>query len=166
IGETKVIRAAAFHPNFLRSSIQTRTYIVKPSAAIQSLPVMSLVSAPDNLYGSDGILAIKGGKYVPVGNPKDGVTHWQAVNPSDYNNPTQMGAAWERPFSIELLPTDGKKGFKVDAGIRVAGSDTSRLEYRTNSKFSFRAYFRGRYGARNLEYPLFGNLPVREFDRL
>jgi len=164
--ETKVVRATAFRPNYLPSAVQTRTYVINTSAAARSLPILSLVIDPATLQGENGIFGIKGGKYLPVGDPRDKVSRWERVSPGDYHNPSKTGLAWERPVSIELLPGEFSKGFQANAGLRVQGSDTSRLEYRSNSKFSFRVYFRGRYGPRNLEYPFFGDLPVREFGKL
>ncbi|HVY72349.1 MAG TPA: lamin tail domain-containing protein, partial [Verrucomicrobiae bacterium] len=91
------------------------------------------------------------------------------------NNPrntNKRGIAWERPASVEyLVPADGS-GFQIDCGLRVQGGDYIRGLYNPNSssppegKFSFRLYFRGDYGEGTLHYPLFGDSPVRDFDRV
>ncbi|MCX8156061.1 MAG: lamin tail domain-containing protein [Verrucomicrobiae bacterium] len=158
ITSTRMIRAAAFKPGHLPSKVVTHTYLLGQSAAVASLPVMSLVTAESNLTGPTGIIGINGGTY------SNGV--WQGVNPGDYFNPTNHGIAWERPVSAELIRYDGADGFQIDCGIRVHGSDHIRPRYTTTSKFSYRLYFRGDYGEGKLVYPLMGDSPVQTFDRL
>ena len=79
-----------------------------------------------------------------------------------HNNPMGRGMAYERPVSFEWIMPGDNSGFQVDCGLRVHGSDYMRPRYRRsggkwsgNSKFSFRLYFRNRYGPSWLEYPLF-----------
>lgn len=158
ITSTRMIRAAAFKPGHLPSKVVTHTFLLGQSAAIASLPVMSLVTAEYNLTGPTGIIGINGGTY------SNGV--WQGVNPGDYFNPTNHGIAWERPVSAELIRYDGADGFQIDCGIRVHGSDHIRPRYTVTSKFSYRLYFRGDYGEGKLVYPLMGDSPVQTFDRL
>jgi hypothetical protein len=158
VTSTRMIRAAAFKPGHLPSKVVTHTYLLGQTAAIASLPVLSLVTAENNLTGPTGIIGINGGTY------SNGV--WQGVNPGDYFNPTNHGIAWERPVSAELIRYDGADGFQIDCGIRVHGSDHIRPRYTTTSKFSYRLYFRGDYGEGKLVYPLMGDSPVQTFDRL
>lgn len=80
-----------------------------------------------------------------------------------YTNPTERGRAWERPVTVQWLLPEGEAGFSVDAGLRIHGGGG-----RTGStKQSFRLYFRGEYGVRELAYPLFGDEPGEvAYDRL
>jgi hypothetical protein len=79
---------------------------------------------------------------------------------------TSSGNDIEYRTSVELLNPDGSKGFQIDAGVSRFGG------YFTNfAKKSFRLYFRKRYGATKLEYPLYrghemGIAPAEEFDAL
>ncbi len=91
IAATTLLRAAAFKPNCLPSTIGTHTYFYGLSSAQLSLPVLSIVTSSNNLFGPTGILGINGGTY------DSGA--WEAVNPGDYYNPSQRGLAWERPVS-------------------------------------------------------------------
>jgi hypothetical protein len=73
--------------------------------------------------------------------------------------------------SAELIRPEDNGGFAVDCGIRIQGGGYVRPKYNPNSglpfsKYSFRLYFRGDYGAGRLEYPLFGDIPVQSFDRI
>lgn len=78
-----------------------------------------------------------------------------------YANPGQRGREWERPVTVEWLSPEGELGFSVGAGLRIHGGIG-----RSTAKQSFRLYFRGEYGPRALEYPLFGVVPSQTYDRL
>src|SRR5262249_23484810 len=148
VTNTLLLRAAAFRTNLLSSRIGTHSYLFNVTAAMRSLPVLSLVTASNNLFGPTGILGINGGTYRGDGT-------WHAVNPGDYFNLNYHGVAWERPVSVELFATNGDPAFQVDAGIRVHGSDYTRPRYHATDKFAYRLYFRGDYGAGKLDYPFF-----------
>lgn len=137
IANTRVVRASAFAPNRLPAGIATHTYLLNLANNRRLLPVLSLVTATNNLYGRSGIM-----EYSP-------------------RNTTKHGAAWERPTSVEWIRPEDNDGFQMDAGLRVAGGDyiRQRYNYRVQSppegKYSFRLYFRGDYGAGQLKYPVF-----------
>ncbi|MXW14333.1 MAG: T9SS type A sorting domain-containing protein [Rhodothermaceae bacterium] len=93
-----------------------------------------------------------------------------------FSNSEKKGRDSERPVSIELIyPPDffdeidqsprhgAKNGFAVNAGLRIRGGWATRKN--TNPKHSFRLYFRGAYGPKNLDYDLFGDEGVDEFDK-
>lgn len=79
-----------------------------------------------------------------------------------YTNAQSHGRDWERPASLELIHPDGTEGFQVEAGVRVRGG-FSRSD--NNPKHAFRLFFRDEYGDAKLEYPLFGDEGVDEFDK-
>ena len=79
-----------------------------------------------------------------------------------YVNAAERGRKWERPVTVEWLSPEGELGFSVRAGLRIHGAGTRTL----TDKLSFRLYFRGEYGPRELEYPLFGAEPGQAYDRL
>ena len=95
---------------------------------LRSLPTVSLVLAPDDLWNEDSGI---------------------------YANPVQEGADWERPGSIELIDTDGTSGFQIDAGVRIHGGFGRRPS--ATAKHSFRLFFKGIYGDSKLDYPWFGD---------
>lgn len=103
-------------------------------ADLLSLPTMSLVMETDDLFGPQGI----------------------------YAHPESRGEAWERPVSLELLPTAGEAGFQENAGVRIQGGAFRRFDL--TLKKSFRIVFRERYGATELDYPLFGAGAADHFD--
>ena len=141
---TKMFRAAAFKADFLSSKITTHTYLFNQSAAVRSLPAISIVTASNNLTGPTGIIGIGTG----------------------YDNPNLHGVAWERPISAELIRPEDNSGFQIDCGLRVQGSDYTRPRYAPDSKFSYRFYFRGAYGPGRLDYPFFADSALQSFDQI
>jgi len=105
--------------------------------ALKSIPTMSLVIAPADLFEA-----------------KRGI----------YANPKENGADWERPASVELIFPDGRKGFHINCGVRIQGGWNRRPE--ESPKHSFRLVFRKQYGPGKLKFPLFGDAGVRDFDTL
>ncbi len=108
--------------------------------AITALPALSLVMDVDDMFGEQN------GIY----------TH------SRENVNLFRGIEWERPVSLELI--DGATSFQAHAGIRIHGN-ASREPAKT-PKHSFRLFFRGDYGAGELEERVFPDSPVDEFNQL
>ena len=163
--QTRIIRARSFLDGWIPSEVFTQSFLYTTSTYIRTLPALSIVGDEQgSLYEPDGVMAIVGGTYNDV---------WQAVSPTDYNNPLQRGNAYERPISAGLIDPKGGEGFSAECGIRVAGSDFARQRYRRadrwlewQEKFSFRLYFRGEYGLGELEYPLIPLSGRESFDCL
>lgn len=158
ISSTTLFRIAAFKANYLPAQTVTHSYLFNLPEGLRSLPVISIVTASNHLYGPSGILGISGGNY--DSGP------WQANGPNDYHNPSKHGLAWERPTSVEYISPEDNSGFQVECGIRVQGSDYQRPRLTTSSKFSFRLYFRDDYGPGRLDYPLFPLTSTHEFDQI
>jgi hypothetical protein len=104
--------------------------------ALLEIPSISITTNNMNLFGSDS------GIYV---------------------NADFRGAEWERPASIELINPDGTKGFQIDAGLRIRGGYSRNPFFR---KHAFRLFFRDEYGAGKLEFPLFEDEGVKQFDKI
>jgi hypothetical protein len=147
ISGSRIVRAVTFRAGHLPSVPVTHTYLVGTTSGVRSLPAMSLVTDHAHLWGATGIMET---------NPR---------------NTTQRGRAWERPVSVEYFRSTDHEGFQADAGLRIQGGDYVRQRYDPSgslpfSKYSFRLYFRGDYGARQLEYRLFPEVPLEAFDRV
>lgn len=104
--------------------------------ALASIPTLSLVTDLPNLF-----------------DPARGI----------YTNPYGREEGSECPVSVELMNPDNTPGFHVNAGLRIRGGASRQA---TNPKHNFHLYFRGEYGASKLEYPLFGDEGVDEYDRV
>ena len=109
--------------------------------ALRSIPTLSIVMEPDDLFNMSS-------------DPQFG---------GIYTHPESDGPLWERPASVEWIPTDASEGFQVDCGIRIYGG-MGRSPWA--KKHTFRLFFRGSYGPTRLEYPVFGDEAADSFDTL
>ena len=121
-------------PRTITEDTASRQRLMK---GLRSLPALSIVADPEDLFS-----------------PATGI----------YLHPTERGAAWERPVSIEMLDPQGRSGFRADCGIRIHGGVSRRPEQ--SPKHSFRLVFKQCYGSVKLSYPLFGTEGMREFSGL
>jgi hypothetical protein len=167
------LRARAFRPGWVPSSVVTATYLVRAPAPLVSLPVVSLTADPRRaLYAPQGVLTIHGGSY-------PGGEVWVASSPDDYNMALMHGSAFERPVSMELFADHLDSGYvQIDCGLRFASGRFSRPRFRFFNlendiwyagwvnKPSFALFFRGDYGASSLDAPVFPNSPLASFDSL
>ncbi len=180
ISSTTCLRAKAFKDGWMPTNIGTQTYIFLADVITQS-PTGSapgpgwptgLVNGqmidygmdPDVVYDSryvglvdDALLAIPTISLVTdldnLFDPSTGI----------YVNAAEDGDLWERPASVELINPDGSEGFQIDAGLRIRGGWSRHPE---NPKHAFRLFFRSEYGNAKLNYPLFDNEGVDEFEKI
>lgn len=89
--------------------------------------------------------------------------HLFAADSGIYMNAMEHGDDWERPVSVELLLPDNKAGFQIDAGLRIRGGWS---RHNDNPKHAFRLLFRDQYGPAPLEYPLFEDEGLAEFENI
>lgn len=80
-----------------------------------------------------------------------------------YQNALITGAEWERFGYAELINPDRTFGFSIPCGIRIRGGWSRHADC---PKHSFRLFFREKYGASKLRYPLFEDEGVSEFDKI
>ena len=169
ISATTVLRAAAFLTDYAPSDATTRTYLFLADVLTQSptgavppgWPATWGANRVD--YGMDPDVIGPGAPYASRALPAMQAIPALSIvmNLPDlfdsstgiYANAAQNGDAWERPASLELLRPDGQPGFQEDGGLRIRGNFSRASD---NAKHSFRMFFRERYGAGKLDYPLFG----------
>ncbi len=117
--------------------VTNSAYRTKMRDAILSLPAVSIVCKRDDMFG--------------------------AVN-GIYTHPTTRGPSWERPCSMEFIPTDNSDGFQTAAGIQVQGN--AARDPQKQPKHPLRVVFKGDYGPTRLNFPIFPDSPVTSFDTL
>jgi hypothetical protein len=105
--------------------------------ALRSLPSLSVVCSPEELFG------LRGGLYLHSGG---------------------RGVDWEKPCSLEWIGTNGLGEFQIACGLRVQGNTGRRAD--KTPKHSFRVLFKSQYGVAKLRYGVFPDSPVRKFDTL
>ena len=128
--ETTVIRAVCVEEGKAPSSALDLTYVINEN---DTLPVVTIVTDPDNLWSSDSGIYVKG--------PNAGSYPYYGAN---------FFKDWERQATVSLYEPDGS-GFSAPCGIKIHGNMS-----RTHAKKSLAVMFRGAYGASYLDYPLFG----------
>ncbi|MDR9416169.1 MAG: CotH kinase family protein [Gracilimonas sp.] len=140
IYSTSAFRVATFSPDF---SMVTRTYFINEES---ELPVVAITTAPDNLFSAEKGIYVEG---------NNGTTGYCSSSPKNWNQD------WERPVRLELFEKNREEGFSIDAGIKIGGGCTRLYDQK-----SLDIYFRGDYGAKKLNYNVFEDKPINEFDRL
>lgn len=149
VTHTTVVRARAFKAGYEPSAVATHTYLF--AADIVAAPIMSTTITQDPVYGPQMTNALRALPSLSLATVSTTI-EWQP----------------ELPTSVEWIWPDGREGFQADAGIARFGNYWAKGNY---AKRMFRLYFRQRYGAGKLRYPIFegfaqGVEPVTEFDQL
>jgi len=182
IARTAIVRAAAFERETALTKVAARTYLFLADRLQQTGRGL-----PDSWGASEGqpVPAYYGMSAGPADAPASRETIIEGLrslpslsiitDPGNlfsletgiYAHPTERGAAWERPVSVELLSRDGTTRFRIQCGLRIHGGSSRRPE--ESPKHSFRLVFRARYGLETtpkLRFPLFGPDGPGEFDSL
>lgn len=139
INKTTVIRGRTFLPDLLPSPVVTETYFVNDRF---TLPVVSVTMNPAHLWDEEIGIYVMGKDVQPV------FPYWGA----------NFRAKWERPANIEFYEPDGKIGFNIEAGIRMAGRTSL-----ANSMKSLAVLLRKKYGPEEFRYKIFDNRDFTEF---
>jgi hypothetical protein len=97
------------------------------------------------------------------------VDDWFGYNPplgpfGIYVNSEQSGPDWDRKGSVEYIDPDGGPGFQINCGLAIQGG--SSITESARSQLSIALKFQSEFGATKLEFPLFADTFVEEFDYL
>jgi hypothetical protein len=169
VTNTLVIRAIGFRDGFEPTKLETHSYIFLDQVQRQSTNVNYAGGSSGNYTLSTSItqnpLYRDTFKTDLLGIPTLSIVmKWEDIFGVNgvYSNPGAEGVAWERPCSLEYMRPDGEKGFHVNCGIRIQGG-VSRSAI---PKHGFRVLFKNIYGPGKLDYDLYPDSPVKEFDTL
>lgn len=121
-------------------------------AALKSLPSLSIVADPDDLFGIEGILP---NPFAGV----DGRTGVFTVQP--FVKDRQCSVEWIDP---NANAANGGREMQVDCGIRLSGGWSRH--YIATPKKSFSLLFKEEFGPSRLEFKLFPDTAVDSFDRI
>ncbi|CAH0998800.1 hypothetical protein LEM8419_00130 [Neolewinella maritima] len=139
IEQTTVVRAAVFGSDRLPSATYSQTYLI---GASHTLPTVSLVTDPDNLFSNErGIYVLGPGRHGDY--PYFGANIWQD---------------WERPVQFAFRDADGSGGTDLNAGLKIFGGWS-----RAQSQRSLSLFARGAYGDSAIDYPLFPDRPYEDY---
>ncbi len=178
IASTTTLRVSAFAPNLVPNGPDTQSYFFLEDIRVQhstGAPPPGWPVGPVNGqkldYGMDpditGTVTAQAMKDALSAIPTLSLTT-EIANLFDpatgiYVNPYGREEGFERATSVELLNPDNTPGFHINAGLAIRGGFSRQG---TNPKHNFHLYFRAKFGASKLSYPLFGDEGADEFDRI
>jgi len=191
LSTTRVVRVMAFKTGYDPTNVDTNTYLFLDSVIQQPAtpptsawpggtgPEKYFSNGQEFDYGMDPAIvnstnpAIGGAAQVKaalqaIPSVCVSVPVSSLVDPATgiYNHAGEDGFAWEREASIEMLndPNTAEQGFQENCGIRIRGGFSRSGG---NPKHAFRILFRGDYGARKLDYPIYkgDDAAATEFDK-
>lgn len=158
ISKNSVIRAAAFRDGYLSGDVATAAYLFRSDGVNHALPVVTLVTDPDNLWNSKTGIYATGDQFDPdaasYADTLKSATYYQAK----FATEEQVDTIWEKPAAFSLFDDNGKQVFTQNVGIRIAGSFG-----RGRAQKGFNVIARKEYGKGSMEYPFFENRPYKEY---
>ena len=150
-----VVRARAYKDGHLPSRVVTNTYFLFGDDLQMELPVLSISTEREHLFGHG----------TGIYNPGIDYEDWKVENLNTTNTgdtPANWRRSTEFPMSMEWFSAGGtERTFHRDVGFRLHGA-YSRMFRRK----SFRLYFRERYGAPTLDHQMFPLQDDTGFKRL
>lgn len=141
ITSTTMVRASVINPNGIPGFVSTQSYFF---GIKHDVPVVSLVTDPDNLFSYDKGIYVNGAPKPSSGeNCDNGANYWQD---------------WEVPIHVSLIEPSGRLAFEQNAGVKIFGGCS-----RNNPQKSLSLRFRKRYGKDGLHYKVFDDLDIDTF---
>lgn len=135
VDKCTVLRAVAVDEQGTVSEVTTASYFVgfRDRAGYQDIPVLSLVSDPEGLYGMENGILVTGNDYL---NALDAgtvttATKWYAMR--DLFNYFRSGREWERPVHIDYFSADKLLSFTQEGGLRMHGNTSRRAAQKSFS---------------------------------
>lgn len=141
ISSTTMLRAVVINENAMPGYVGTQSYFF---GIHHDLPIISLVTDPDNFFGYENGIYVTGPPKPSSGENCDGGENfWQD---------------WERPVHVSMIETDGTLAFEQNAGVKIFGGCS-----RGNAQKSLSLRFRKEYGKEGLNYKVFPDLDLDMF---
>lgn len=150
VQKATVVRAFAQFKDGTQSKVFTKTYFIgeKMCETYKEIPVISLSIEPDDFYGKENGIYIRGKVY------EDWIADGgDAVNTPTWEMPanfTQKGREWERTVHFELFENEKSACVSEDLGIRILGGASRAAEQK-----SLKFFARKDYGNGSVDYELF-----------
>ena len=175
------LRAIAVKSGWFDSDVVTATYIVHIEGSESdykdhkpSLPVISIVTDPDYLFGSVRGIYVAGADYESKSNGLDSWASYEITNGASnkywkYANfnaqhrthPDPMGQEWERVTHVDYISEEGELLYQGELMIRIFGAYS-----RYDPQKGFALVARGAYGDSSIDYAFFENRPYTSYKSL
>ncbi|MEO8166665.1 MAG: CotH kinase family protein [bacterium] len=141
VDTTTALRVIAFKAGSLPSNVVTSTFFIQDPT---TLPVISLVTDPENFFSDTSGIYVAG---------TNGIIANCSTAPRNWNQD------WERPVELEMFEVDRQPAFRISCGVSIYGG-CARLYPEKSLGF----YFRNRYGFGKLNYQLFPDQPITQYN--
>lgn len=133
VDKATIVRAVARDSSGNMSRVITNTYFRLPTdkmTSYEGLPVVSLVTDPDNLFDPDTGIYVTGNQYLEWKNSSSydsSIDEWSTQNKTNFYS---KGKAWERPVSVSIFE-NGVLAHTQEMGIRVKGASTRNSSHKS-----------------------------------
>jgi hypothetical protein len=142
VNSNSVLKVLAINTDGSYGSPTVASYFINPH---HTLPIISLVTDPKNLWDDES------GIYVKGNNAEDDLPYFGANFWQD----------WEIPVHIEMFEPDGSLAFSQFAGAKIFGGHS-----RIYPQKSLSIHTRKSYGKKNIKYQIFPDRETDKFSRL
>lgn len=147
-----VVRAVSVRDGYITNQTTSGTFLFRSDDVNHALPVVTLVTDPDNLWSSETGIYAYGDNYDP------NLDYGDALATAQFYTSKSHPELWERPACLEVFDDSGTEVFSQNVGIRIAGSFG-----RGRAQKGFNVFARDQYGSDRMAYPFFDNLPYTEY---
>ena len=167
VTKTTVLRARAFAGGLNDSDITSASYIIYTGESTvqnhrHTLPVMSIVTEPKNLWDPDTGIYVVGNRFAEAAG-EDNADHYTVSE--GMNNPNATKAnfwqSWEKPVHFDLIDETGTGEYSADGVIRIFGAFSRAKEQKGLSLIA-----RPGYGDSMFQHAFFSNRPYTEYKSL
>ncbi len=156
VSNNTVIRAVAMRDGYLSSTTATGVYLFASDGANHALPIVNLVTDPDNLWNERTGIYAYGDSFDPEEEPvRTTANYWQGRESEAAED------EWEREANFSIFGDDKRLAFTQDAAIRIAGSYG-----RENAQKGFNVTAKGAYGGSRFNYPFFSDRDFTQYKAL
>ncbi len=177
ISSTTPLRARAFMSGYNGSDTASQTYVIYTGeSTIQNhrftLPVVSVVTAPQNLWDPETGIYVIGNDYAAVSgqDPTDirmdaGMNdpNWNLANfnAQPKSHPDPLGRDWERDVHFDYIDANGVSLYSGDGVVQIQGQFS-----RNNEQKGLSLIAKGAYGDSMFNYPFFENRDITSYKSL
>ncbi len=177
ISKTTPLRARAFQSGLYGSDTVSATYVIYTGeSTIENhrftLPVVSLITDPDNFWDGETGIYVVGNDYAAVsGQSATDITMDAGMNGSNWNlanfcaqpisHPDPLSRNWERDVHIDFIDENGSYLYDADAIVRIFGAYS-----RNQQQKGLALVARGGYGDSVFSYQIFDNRDITEYHSL
>lgn len=135
VDKCTVLRAIAVDDAGMTSDVTTASYFVgyQEREGYQDIPVLSLVSDPDGLYGMENGIMVTGNQYLKALSKGTVTTSTKWYRMRDYFNYYKSGSQWERAVHIDYFNSDKSLSFTQECGLKMHGNTSRRVAQKSFS---------------------------------